>query len=76
MTGRLDEEVEQRGLLAGLGHEHVAAGPEARQQRLAHERDEHRAERGVDGVAARAQDVGAGLRRQRMAGGHDTELPL
>ena len=53
----------------GLDHEHVAAGAEPGQQRLARERREHRGERRVDRVAALAQHVGAGLRAERMAGG-------
>jgi hypothetical protein len=71
-AGRLHEEVEQDGLGIEAGHEQVAARAEAGQQRLAGERGEHRAQRGVDGVAARPQDLCAGLRGPRMAGGDDT----
>ena len=66
------EEVEQHRLEAGAGDEHVAAGAEARQQRLGHERREHRGERGVDGVAAFAQHLRTGRRRQRVPGGNDS----
>ena len=51
--------------------EHEAAGAEAGQRALDRERGEHRADRGVDRVAALAQDLGAGLRGQRMPGGDD-----
>ena len=50
------------GSRPGCDDEHVAAGAERGQQRLARERREHRAERGVDGVAALAQHVGPDLR--------------
>ena len=66
---RRDEEVEQDGLLAGRRDEHVAARAGAAQQRLGDPRRQHRRDRGVDGVAAVAQDVGASLGGQRMAGG-------
>ena len=60
----------------GVHDEHVAAGPEPGQQRLARERGEHRGERRVDGVAAGPQRVGARLRGQRMPRGDDAELRL
>ena len=69
--GRRDEEVEQHRLAARRRHEHVAAGAEPGQQRLGHERREHRRQRGVDRVAAGAQDVRAGGRGQRVAGRDD-----
>ena len=56
------------------GDEHVAAGARPGQQRLGDPRRQHRRDRGVDGVAAGAQDVGAGLRGQRVAGGHDARV--
>ena len=68
---RLDEEVEQHRLAAGRRDEHVAAGAEPGEQRLGDERREHRGERGVDRVAAGAQDLGAGLGGHGMAGGDD-----
>ena len=68
---RLDEEVEQHGLLARRRHEHVAAGAEPGQHRLGDERREHRRQRGVHGVAARAERVRAGLGGDGMARGDD-----
>ena len=61
------------GLVAGLDHEHVAAGAEAGQERLARKRREHRRERAVDRVSALPHGIGAGLRGQRMAGGDHAE---
>ena len=72
---RLDEEVEQHGRVLGMGDEHVAPGAQAGEQRLADARGEHRAQGGVDGVAARAQSHRPGLRAERMPGGHDAERP-
>ena len=69
--GRLDHEVEQHRLAARRRHQHVAAGAEPGQQRLGHERRHQRRQRGVDGVAAGAQDVGAGLSGQGVAGRDD-----
>ena len=68
-AGRGDEEVQQHRRLAGLGHEHVAARAGAAQQRLGDPRRQHRRDRGVDGVAARAQHVRSRLRGQRVTGG-------
>ena len=70
-AGRLDHEVEQHRIPARRRDEHVAAGAQAGQQRLGHERGEQRGERGVDGVAAGAQDAGPGLGGQRVAGRDD-----
>lgn len=75
-AGDLDEEVEQLGLLARLHDEHVAAGAEPGQQRLGRERGQHRGERGVDGVAAGAQHVGAGLGAERMSRRDDAARAL
>ena len=52
-----------------VGDEHVAAGAQAGQERLGDERGQQRRQGGVDGVAARAQDVCAGLRGQRVSCG-------
>ena len=68
LTGRLDEEVQQRLILARTGHEHVAARARPGEQRLGHPRDEHRRHRGVDRVATLAQHTRSGLRGERMAG--------
>jgi hypothetical protein len=69
---RGDEEVEQHVVLAGRRHEHVAARAEARQQRLGDEGGEHRGQRRVHGVAAGAEGVRAGLRREGMSGRDDS----
>ena len=50
---------------------HVAAGAEPGQRALDREGGEHRADRGVDRVAAFAQDPGTGLGGQRMPGCDD-----
>ena len=71
VAGRGDEEVQQHRLLARPRDEHVAARAGPGEQRLGDPRREHRGDGGVDGVAARAQRVDAGLRGQRVAGGHD-----
>ncbi len=68
---RGDEEVQQHGLLARAGDEHVAPGSRPAQQRLGDPRHEHRRDRRVDGVAARPQRVDARLRGERVARGHD-----
>jgi hypothetical protein len=73
-AGRLDEEVQQRRLVTGARDEHVAAGAEARQERLRDERRQHRGDRGVDGVATLAQHPRSRLRGQRMAGGDDATV--
>ena len=65
-----DEEVDQRRLAALVDH-HVAAGAEPGQRALDRKGSQHRADGGVDRVAARAQDPGAGLGGQRMAGCDD-----
>ena len=70
-TRRRDEEVEQHGLLPGRGDQHVAAGAEPGQQRLGHERGEHRRQRRVDRVAAGAEELRAGLGGHGVAGGDD-----
>ena len=62
----LDEEVEQLILAGGGVGEHEAAGAEAGQQALDGERGQHRADRGVERVAALAQDLRARLRGQRV----------
>ncbi len=56
----------------GRGDEHVAAGAEPGQQRLGDERREHRGQRRVDGVAAGAEDLRAGLGREGMPGRDDS----
>jgi hypothetical protein len=66
---RLDEEVEQRRLLARAGDEQVAAGARAGEQRLGDPRGQHRRDGRVDGVAAFAQHARAGLGGDRVAGG-------
>ena len=71
---RRDHEVEQHRLAAGRRDEHVAARAEPGQQRLGHERRHQRRQRGVDRVAAGAQDVRAGLGGQRVAGRDDAAL--
>jgi hypothetical protein len=58
----------------GRDYEHVPAGPERVQQRLARERGHHRRERGVDSIAALAQHVRTDLGGQRMTGCDDAEL--
>jgi hypothetical protein len=68
---RLHEEVEQHRLAVGRYDEHVATGPEARQERLGDERREHRGQRGVHRVAAGAEDLCAGGGGLRVAGGDD-----
>ena len=70
----LDEEVQQRRRLTGRHDQHVAAGAEAGQQRLAGKRREHRSQRGVDGVAALSEHVGSGARADGMPGGDHPEL--
>ena len=75
-AGRLDEEVEQRRLLARARDEHVAARARAGEQRLGDPRREHGRDRGVDRVAALAQHAGAGLRGDRVAGGDDAASRL
>ena len=70
-AGGGDEEVEQRRRLARLGDEHEPARPEPGQLRLGDERDGHGRERGVDRVAAGAQDLRTGVSGQRMARGDD-----
>ena len=74
LAGRGDHEVEQDRLAARRRHQHVAAGAEAGQQRLGHERRHQRRQRGVDGVAAGAQDVGARGSGQGVAGRDDAAL--
>ena len=76
MVGASHEEVEQRRLLAATGDEHVAARAEPGQQRLGHERRQHRPDRRVDRVAAFAQHPRARLRGQRMPGGDDSLFSL
>ncbi len=71
VAGRGDEEVEQRGRLARLGDEHVAAGAEPGELRLGDERRGHGGQRGVDGIAAGAQHLRAGVSGKRMARGND-----
>ena len=61
---RLHEEVEQVVLAAGRVGEQEAAGAERRQRALGRERGEHRADGGVERVAAVAERLRAGL------GGH------
>ena len=61
--GARDHEVQQHRLPAGRRDEHVAARTEPGQQRLGHERRHQRRQRGVDRVAAGAQDVRAGSER-------------
>jgi hypothetical protein len=68
VAGRGDEEVQQDRLLAGRGDEHVATGAGTAQQRLGDPGGQHRRDGRVDGVGARRQHVGAGLRGQRVAG--------
>ena len=68
-AGGLDREVEHDPLARAVGDEHVAAGAQAGQERLGDERGQQRRQGGVDGVAARAQDVCAGLRGQRVSCG-------
>jgi hypothetical protein len=70
-AGRLDEEVEQHGVLARRRHEHVAAGPEPGEHRLRDERREHGGQRRVDRVAAGAEDLRAGSGGDGMARGDD-----
>jgi len=70
-VGRGDEEVEQLGLAARAGDEQVAARPEPREEGLADEGGEDGGERGVDRVAAGAQDVRPRPRGDRMTGGDD-----
>ena len=50
-------------------HEHIAADAGAR--RFDHVQDRRARDRGIEGVAARFQNLQAGLRRQGLAGGHD-----
>ena len=69
--GRGDHEVQQHRLTAGRGDQHVAARAEPGQQRLGHERRHQRGQRRVDGVAAGAQDVGAGGGGQGVTGRDD-----
>ena len=73
--GRLDEEVEQNGLLAGARDEHMPAGAQPREQRLGSERHQHRADGRIDRVAPGAQHLRAGLRGQGMPGGDDAVFP-
>ena len=54
--------------MPGLDDEHVAAGAETGQQRLARERRQHRGKCAVDGIPTLRQRVGPGPRGQRMAG--------
>ena len=61
---RLDEEVEQVVLALGGVREHEAARAEAGQRALGGERRQHRADGGVERVAALAQRLGARLRGQ------------
>ena len=68
---RLDEEVEQHGILAGRRGEHVAARAEPGEHRLGDERGEHRRQRGVHGVAAGAEDLRAGRSGDGVARGDD-----
>ncbi len=71
-AGRLDEEVQQRRLLARPGDEHVAArrpGPVSSGS-ATHDASIAR-DGGVDRVAAVAQHARAGLRGDRVAGGDD-----
>ena len=68
---RLDEEVQQHRRRAGRRDEHVAAGAEPGEHRLGDERREHGGQRGVDRVAARAQDLRARARCYGMARGDD-----
>ena len=70
-AARRDEEV-GKAVLAVLVDHHEPAGAEAAQLALSDERREHRADRGVDGVAAFPQHLGTGLSGQRMARGDDS----
>ena len=65
----LHEEVEQRRLLPGRRHQHVAPAPSPVNRGSATNEVEHRPDRGVDRVAPFAQHPRAGLRRQRVPGG-------
>ena len=65
---RRDEEIEHAGLAARVD-EHVAARAEAGERALGHARRHHRRDRGVDRVAAVAQDLRPRLGGQRMAAG-------
>ncbi len=71
---RLYEEVEQRRLLAGPGHEHVSARAESRQQLLGRERGQHRPHRRIDRVAAFPQHSRTGLGSQRVPRSHHSLL--
>ncbi len=65
LAGRRDEEVDQDRLLAAADH-HEAAGAEARQGTLDGKGGEDGRDRGVDSVAAGAQDIGSRLGGKRV----------
>jgi hypothetical protein len=65
----LDEEVEQHVLAVGM-HEHESAGAQPGERALDGERRQHRAHRGVDRVAAVAQDLRPRLGGQPVARGY------
>lgn len=66
---RRDEEVEQVRLAARRVDQHEAAGAETGQRALGDEAREDRRDRGVDRVAAFAQDVRPGFSGQRVTAG-------
>ena len=67
LPGNGHEEVEQHVLVGGVD-EHEAAGPQPGERALGDEGGQHRGDRGVDRVAALAQDAGPRLGGQRMPG--------
>ena len=69
-AGRLDEEVQQHGRPVGWGHEQVPARAQTGEQRLGHQRREHRGHRRVHGVAACTQHRGSRCGGGRMPGRH------
>ena len=69
--GAATKKSSRTSLAVGRRDEHVAAGAEAGQQRLGDERREHRRQRGVDRVAAGAEDLRTGLCGEGMTGGDD-----
>ena len=74
--GRRHEEVQQRHGNIPAGDQHVASGPEAGEQRLGHERGQHRGDDRIHRVAAVAQNPRSGVGGQRVPGGDDPALSL
>ena len=69
--GRDHAELDHLGRAAARGrHDHQAAAAEAAHPGLEHGQRQRGRERGIDGIAARLEDLGADFGRSAMLGGH------